>query len=100
MNYELIPLPEFERQAKRLQKKYRHLKDDLITLRQVLVANPRAGNAVPGLQNKVYKLRLPSSDLARGKSGGLPSHLLLCRIAHSHLFIDDLSKIRKREYSR
>jgi len=53
MNYEVIPLPEFERQVKRLQKKYRHLKEDLIALQQVLLANPRAGNAIPGLHNKV-----------------------------------------------
>jgi mRNA-degrading endonuclease RelE of RelBE toxin-antitoxin system len=70
MNYEIIPLPEFERQVKRLRKKYRYLKEDLTTLRLVLLANPKAGEAIPGLHNKVYKLRLASSDIERGKSGG------------------------------
>jgi len=36
MSYELIPLPEFERQVKRLQRKYRNIKSDLIFLQQVL----------------------------------------------------------------
>jgi mRNA-degrading endonuclease RelE of RelBE toxin-antitoxin system len=70
MNYDTIPLPEFERQVKRLRKKYRHIKEDLTTLRRVLLANPRAGDAIPGLRNKVHKLRLASSALMRGKSGG------------------------------
>ena len=70
MNYEIIPLPEFERQVKRLRRKYRHIKDDLRNLQNVLLANPQAGDAIPGLHNKVYKIRLASSDLERGKSGG------------------------------
>jgi mRNA-degrading endonuclease RelE of RelBE toxin-antitoxin system len=70
MSYEIIPLPEFERQVKRLRKKYRHIKKDLLDLEKVLLANPRAGDSIPGLRGKVYKLRLASSDLERGKSGG------------------------------
>lgn len=70
MNYELVVLPEFERQVKRLQKKYRHIKEDLLTLQQFLLANRRASDAIPGLHGKVFKLRLSSSDLERGKSGG------------------------------
>jgi mRNA-degrading endonuclease RelE of RelBE toxin-antitoxin system len=70
MSYELIPLPEFERQVKRLRKKYRNIKADLRGLEKVLFANPKAGDPIPGLRNKVYKLRLASSDLERGKSGG------------------------------
>jgi len=86
MNYELIPLPEFERQVKRLQKKYRRLKDDLIALRQVLLANPRAGNAIPGLHNKIYKLRLASSDFARGKSGGFRV-IYYFAPSHTHIYL-------------
>ena len=70
MSYEIIPLPEFERQVKRLRKKYRNIKSDLIVLQQVLQSNPQSGDPIPGLRGKVYKLRLASSDLTRGKSGG------------------------------
>jgi len=39
-------------------------------LQQVLLVNPRTGDPIPGLCGKVYKLRLASSGLERGKSGG------------------------------
>jgi len=70
MNYEIIPLPEFERQVIRLRRKYRNIKTDPLGLQQVLLADPQSGDPIPGLRGKVYKLRLASSDLTRGKSGG------------------------------
>jgi mRNA-degrading endonuclease RelE of RelBE toxin-antitoxin system len=70
MNYELIPLPEFERQVKRLQKKFRNIRTDLLDLQKVLLSNPKAGEPIRGLRGKIYKLRHASSDLERGKSGG------------------------------
>jgi mRNA-degrading endonuclease RelE of RelBE toxin-antitoxin system len=60
----------FKRSAKRLGKKYRHLFLELETLKQVLSANPQAGEAIPGFYNRVWKIRMASSDMGKGKSGG------------------------------
>ena len=63
---EAISWPTFEDAIKRLEKKYPHVRADIQA-----AASKRADiRAIPGFQNKLFKLRVASSDMKRGKSGG------------------------------
>ncbi|MEP7167755.1 MAG: type II toxin-antitoxin system RelE/ParE family toxin [Bacteroidota bacterium] len=67
MNYKVYSIPLFDKQAKRLAKKYPSLKNDLDKLIKSLVENPLQGKA---LGNNFYKIRLAISSKSKGKSGG------------------------------
>lgn len=67
MNVTIIPDPEFKRQAKRLAKKYRSLKTDLIALLNELKENPYSGVA---LGSNTRKVRIAIVSKGKGKSGG------------------------------
>jgi mRNA-degrading endonuclease RelE of RelBE toxin-antitoxin system len=56
----------FTRAFKRLKKKYRDLDKDIERLRSALIENPTAGIS---LGTGFYKIRLASSDMAKGKRG-------------------------------
>lgn len=62
--------PQFKRDLKRLHKKYRSVDRDIETLIEQLQSGETPGDQVQGAGYTVYKVRLRSSDLARGKSGG------------------------------
>jgi len=70
VSYRVIPTLRFQKDVKHLQKKYRHIIPDLEELNNILADNPSCGNAIEGLEGKVFKIRLASSDTAKGKSGG------------------------------
>ena len=67
MSYKIIPTETFKTQVKTLQKKYPHIRKDLEDLSRRLKQNPKNGKA---LGSGVYKLRLRSSDISKGKRGG------------------------------
>ena len=67
MNYEVASIPLFDKQAKRLIKKYPSLKVELATLVNALASNPTQGTA---LHNNLYKIRLSIASKGKGKSGG------------------------------
>lgn len=67
MNFKVSSIPLFDRQAKRLAKKYPSLKNDLSELIESLVLEPEQGKA---LGNNFYKVRLAISSKGKGKSGG------------------------------
>jgi hypothetical protein len=67
MNYNVSTIPLFDKQAKRLAKKYPSLKADLAELFESLANNPQQGVA---LANNFYKIRLGISSKGKGKSGG------------------------------
>ena len=67
MSYNISSIPLFDRQAKRLAKKYPSLKKDLSELIEVLSDNPDYGTA---LGNNFYKIRLSITSKGKGKSGG------------------------------
>ena len=54
---------------KSLKKKFPHIKDDLSTLFQNLQNKPDLGEPIPGWHRKIWKVRVSSRDLKRGKSG-------------------------------
>lgn len=67
MNYEVRTINSFEKEVKRLSKKYPSLKSDLSVLITKLESNPFQGNA---LGKNFYKIRLKISSKGVGKSGG------------------------------
>lgn len=62
--------PQFKRDLKRLFKKYRQVRQDVDRFVQRLLDGEIPGNQVQGTGYTVYKARLRSSDMTRGKSGG------------------------------
>ena len=67
MKYKVQTLPNFEREAKTLLKKYPSLRNELIDLYSVLEAKPTSGIS---LGKNCYKIRLSISSKGKGKSGG------------------------------
>ncbi|MFN8349106.1 MAG: hypothetical protein U0X91_29165 [Spirosomataceae bacterium] len=65
MNYKVKTISVFERQAKRLIKKYASLKSELLALVQDLKENPELGTAIG--QN-CYKIRIAISSKGKGKT--------------------------------
>lgn len=67
MMTEIISTPEFDKEYKRLKKKYRSLPDDLAELEQELIKNPNLGI---DLGNNFRKVRMSIKSKNKGKSGG------------------------------
>ncbi len=67
MSYDLKRLPTFDRQAKRLAKKYPSLKTDLRALFDSLREDPTQGAP---LGKSCYKVRMAIASKKQGKSGG------------------------------
>jgi len=97
--YRIIILPHFKRQVKPYTKKYHHLKDALIaTLEQF---HPDQHTA---LGNGVYKIRLHSKDIPKGKSKSFRLIVLLVEmdkllVPITLYFKGDQSNISKKELS-
>lgn len=67
MNYRIVLDDSFEREVKRLNKRYASLKADLANLCQQLYANPHLGT---DLGVGLRKIRMAITSKGRGKSGG------------------------------
>lgn len=67
MNYKVETIFVFDKQAKRLSKKYPSLKNDLSDLIDSLTTDPQQGKP---LGNNFYKIRIAISSKNKGKSGG------------------------------
>ena len=67
MSYKVESIPLFDKQAKRLAKKYPSLKNDLTLLIKQLANEPEQGTA---LGNGFFKIRIAISSKGKGKSGG------------------------------
>jgi hypothetical protein len=67
MNYKVETIFVFDKQAKRLSKKYPSLKKDLSELIDSLASKPEQGKS---LGNNFYKIRLAIGSKSKGKSGG------------------------------
>ena len=67
MSYKVLTIPPFDRQLKRLAKKYASIKQDLAKLEYKLQENPVSGAS---LGNDCYKIRLAIKSKGKGKSGG------------------------------
>ncbi len=67
MNAEVITTANFQKNARRLIKKYHSLKNELNDLAEELTAKPNLGTS---LGNGCYKIRLAIKSKGKGKSGG------------------------------
>ena len=67
MNYQVETIEHFEREAKRLKKKFRSLNAEIDALIDALEENPLMGAAV---RNGFYKIRLGIRSKGKGKRGG------------------------------
>jgi mRNA-degrading endonuclease RelE of RelBE toxin-antitoxin system len=67
MSYNILPLPPFEKQIKRLVKKYPSLKTEYLNLIESLEKNPNQGS---NIGNNCFKIRIAIASKGKGKSGG------------------------------
>jgi mRNA-degrading endonuclease RelE of RelBE toxin-antitoxin system len=67
MNFSVVLTPDFQKDAKKLLKKYPSLKAELGSLLEQLEENPAFGTL---LMDNVYKVRLAIKSKNKGKSGG------------------------------
>jgi len=62
----------FKNQLKKLKRKYPHIKNDLIAIIQQLQTD-----ATISISKSIYKIRIPSSDMKKGKSGSFRAYIYL-----------------------
>ena len=67
MSFEVVYTDNFERELKRLARKYRSMKSDLKAFLSALEENPTQGTA---LGKNCYKIRMAITSKGKGKSGG------------------------------
>ena len=67
MNYKVKSYAPFEKEVKRLNKRYRSLKQDLTNLVKELLQNPEIGT---DLGNGFRKVRMAITSKGKGKRGG------------------------------
>ena len=102
--------PEFEKQLKRLSKRYKSLKNDLQQLILSLQNEPVRGQP---LGYNCYKIRFAITSKGKGKSGG--GRLITCLVVSEHeiflinaydkseeesISIDDIKAIAKKYVSK
>jgi len=67
MSYRIKTTPDFDREVKKIAKKHKGIKSDLMRLINDLEANPTMGI---DLGQNFYKIRISISGSNKGKSGG------------------------------
>ena len=67
MTYKIETIPRFEKDVKKLKKKFPKIKGDLLSFIEELSSNPELGT---NLGENIFKVRIPNSSIPTGKSGG------------------------------
>ncbi|MFI5162678.1 MAG: type II toxin-antitoxin system RelE/ParE family toxin [Sphingobacteriales bacterium] len=67
MSYKILSIAHFDKQLKRLVKKYPSLKVEYLILMKTLAENPGEGTSIG---HDCYKIRLAIASKGKGKSGG------------------------------
>lgn len=70
MNYDVYLTETFQKSVKALKKKYGRVKNDLFNEIGVLEDDPSIGDPIPGWNKEIWKVRVASSDVKKGKRGG------------------------------
>lgn len=86
MSYSISSIPLFDKQAKRLAKKYPSLKKDLARLIEKLTHESKQGTA---LGNSFYKIHLAISSKEKGKSGGARV-VTYVKVAHNIVYLTSI----------
>jgi mRNA-degrading endonuclease RelE of RelBE toxin-antitoxin system len=87
MNYSIVPIDKFKKEAKRLIKKFPSLKSELAVVNKNLSKDPTTGTS---LGNDTYKIRVAIKSKGKGKSGGARVITYLVTEKQRSLFIDYL----------
>jgi hypothetical protein len=82
MSYEILTVEEFRRDVKKLHKKYRSIKKDILNLIQRLEEDASIGI---DLGSNLYKIRVRNSDIG-GKSGGYRV-IYYVRLSHNRIYL-------------
>src|SRR5438045_4525107 len=83
MSYKVLSIPPFDKQLKRLSKKYPSLKKDFAELLKDLEQKPNQGTA---LGHNCYKIRLRISSKGKGKSSGARV-ITYVKVIHSIVYL-------------
>ncbi|MDR2146972.1 MAG: type II toxin-antitoxin system RelE/ParE family toxin [Tannerella sp.] len=75
MNYSIVTSEDFERNFKRLSKKYFSLVNDIKVFKKELLANPNMGD---DLGDNIRKVRMAITSKNKGKSGG--ARVITCQV--------------------
>lgn len=62
--------PDFRKQVRKLEKRYRKLQSDLQPILIQIQVGEIIGDRLQGIDAEVFKVRIRNSDVNRGKSGG------------------------------
>ena len=91
MSYNVISIAVFERQAKRLIRKYPSLKGEILYLIEKLKEEPEQGIA---LGNHCFKIRIAIASKGKGRSGGgrVITNIIITEKTVYLLFIYDKSE--------
>ena len=86
MSFEIIATEPFERKLKRLAKKHKSIKNDLMEIIEELEINPTLGTPIG---KDCYKIRIAITSKGRGKSGGARMITYL-KIISNKVFLMDI----------
>lgn len=67
MNFKIDTIPRFDKDIKKLKKKFPKVKNDLVWFINELSSNPELGI---NLGENIFKVRIPNSSIPTGKRGG------------------------------
>lgn len=67
---EIRVTPDFKKQLRKLEKRYRKIKSDLEPILMQIQMGEIVGDRLQGIDAEVLKVRVRNSDTNRGKSGG------------------------------
>lgn len=70
MSYNVQLTGIFQKSIKALKKKYPHVKNDLLNQIKIIEKYPATGDPIPGWNKELWKVRVASSDVKKGKRGG------------------------------
>ena len=89
MNYETEATDDFEREVKKLLKKYHSFSDDLKQFKKELLQNPLIGD---DLGNNTRKVRIAIAAKNKGKSGGarVITYNVLINIENTEIYLLDI----------
>ncbi len=96
MNNKIFTIDLFDSRYKRFVKKFPSLKEELESLEEELLKNPKMGVL---LTTNIYKIRVPNKDNLRGKSGGFRVITYLIEENNSEFEINLLTIYDKSEES-
>ena len=84
MSYNIIPTPNFQKEFKKLNKKYPSIKSDLIALSESLLLNPKQGSEV---FKNCYKIRFAIKSKGTGGKRGGARLISYVQIANEKIYL-------------